>query len=71
MKRSDFHYDLPPRLIAQYPLPQRSASRLLVLEGEILILVFLVVLEQYFLELVILFSQLLLLQVVVDILFVL
>ena len=30
MKRSDFHYDLPPELIAQAPLPERSASRLLV-----------------------------------------
>jgi S-adenosylmethionine:tRNA ribosyltransferase-isomerase len=33
MKRSDFHYELPPQLIAQHPLPERSASRLLVLEG--------------------------------------
>ena len=32
--RSDYHYDLPPRLIAQQPLPERSASRLLALEGE-------------------------------------
>lgn len=30
LKRSDFHYDLPPGLIAQAPLPERSASRLLV-----------------------------------------
>lgn len=30
MKRTDFHYDLPPELIAQAPLPERSASRLLV-----------------------------------------
>ena len=30
MKKSDFHYDLPPELIAQVPLPERSASRLLV-----------------------------------------
>ena len=30
MKKSDFHYDLPPELIAQAPLPERSASRLLV-----------------------------------------
>jgi S-adenosylmethionine:tRNA ribosyltransferase-isomerase len=30
MKKSDFHYDLPPELIAQTPLPERSASRLLV-----------------------------------------
>ncbi len=29
MKRSDFHFDLPPELIAQQPLPERSASRLL------------------------------------------
>ncbi|MCB1705731.1 MAG: tRNA preQ1(34) S-adenosylmethionine ribosyltransferase-isomerase QueA [Halioglobus sp.] len=33
MKRSDFHYTLPPELIAQHPLPERSASRLLVLDG--------------------------------------
>ena len=31
MKKSDFHYDLPPELIAQAPLAERSASRLLVL----------------------------------------
>ena len=30
MKKSDFTYDLPPELIAQAPLPERSASRLLV-----------------------------------------
>ncbi|MCO5054355.1 tRNA preQ1(34) S-adenosylmethionine ribosyltransferase-isomerase QueA [Thermomonas sp.] len=30
MKTSDFHYGLPPDLIAQAPLAQRSASRLLV-----------------------------------------
>lgn len=29
MKKSDFHYELPPELIAQVPLPERSASRLL------------------------------------------
>lgn len=29
MKTSDFHYDLPHELIAQAPLPERSASRLL------------------------------------------
>lgn len=29
MKRTDFHYELPPELIAQRPLEQRSASRLL------------------------------------------
>ncbi|MDR0770351.1 MAG: tRNA preQ1(34) S-adenosylmethionine ribosyltransferase-isomerase QueA [Burkholderiales bacterium] len=27
--RSDFEFDLPPELIAQYPLPERTASRLL------------------------------------------
>jgi S-adenosylmethionine:tRNA ribosyltransferase-isomerase len=30
MQRSDFHYDLPPDLIAQRPLPRRADSRLLV-----------------------------------------
>ena len=29
MKKSDFHFDLPPELIAQAPLPDRSDSRLL------------------------------------------
>lgn len=29
MKKSDFHYHLPPELIAQQPLAERSASRLL------------------------------------------
>lgn len=29
MQLSDFDYDLPPELIARYPLPQRSESRLL------------------------------------------
>ena len=29
LKTSDFHYDLPPELIAQAPLAERSASRLL------------------------------------------
>jgi S-adenosylmethionine:tRNA ribosyltransferase-isomerase len=33
VKRSEFHYDLPRELIAQTPLAQRSASRLLVLDG--------------------------------------
>ncbi|HUQ52542.1 MAG TPA: S-adenosylmethionine:tRNA ribosyltransferase-isomerase, partial [Gammaproteobacteria bacterium] len=33
MQRSDFHYDLPPELIAQAPLGERRASRLLVLDG--------------------------------------
>ncbi|ADV27054.1 S-adenosylmethionine/tRNA-ribosyltransferase-isomerase [Pseudoxanthomonas suwonensis 11-1] len=37
MKKSDFHYDLPEELIAQAPLAERSASRMLVVppgEGE-------------------------------------
>ena len=34
MKRSDFHFELPGELIAQYPLAERSASRLLCLDGE-------------------------------------
>ena len=29
MKKSDFHFELPQELIAQVPLPERSASRLL------------------------------------------
>ena len=33
MKKSDFHFDLPEELIAQAPLPQRSASRLLVVDA--------------------------------------
>jgi S-adenosylmethionine:tRNA ribosyltransferase-isomerase len=33
MKRSDFFYQLPQELIAQHPLKERSASRLLVLDG--------------------------------------
>ena len=31
MKKSDFAFDLPPALIAQAPLAERSASRMLVL----------------------------------------
>ncbi len=34
MKTSDFYYDLPPELIAQTPLEDRSSSRLLVLGKE-------------------------------------
>lgn len=34
MRLSDFHYDLPSELIARYPLPERSASRLLCLNGQ-------------------------------------
>ncbi len=33
MKRRDFHYQLPPELIAQYPLAERTDSRLLCLDG--------------------------------------
>lgn len=33
MKKSDFHYELPEALIAQVPLPERSASRLLCVPG--------------------------------------
>jgi len=33
MNVSDFHFDLPDELIARYPLKQRSASRLLSLDG--------------------------------------
>ena len=32
MKKSDFDFELPPELIAQAPLPERSASRLLLLD---------------------------------------
>ena len=34
MLRTDFAYDLPPELIAQAPLPERSAGRMLVLHRE-------------------------------------
>lgn len=34
MKLSDFYFDLPEELIAQYPLKERTASRLLCLDGE-------------------------------------
>ncbi len=33
MRRSDFYYDLPEELVAQFPLKERSASRLLCLDG--------------------------------------
>lgn len=33
MKRSDFYFELPEHLIARYPLPQRTASRLLCLDA--------------------------------------
>ncbi|MGM0552914.1 MAG: tRNA preQ1(34) S-adenosylmethionine ribosyltransferase-isomerase QueA [Pseudomonadota bacterium] len=34
MRVADFDYELPSELIAQYPLPERAGSRLLVLEDE-------------------------------------
>ena len=34
MLRSDFSFELPPELIAQYPVEPRTASRLLVLDGQ-------------------------------------
>lgn len=34
MNLSDFHFDLPDELIARYPKPERTASRLLQLNGE-------------------------------------
>ncbi|EKD70608.1 MAG: hypothetical protein ACD_46C00482G0001 [uncultured bacterium] len=37
MQLSDFHFDLPPELIARYPLSQRSASRLLCVENNAII----------------------------------
>ncbi|TRW48134.1 tRNA preQ1(34) S-adenosylmethionine ribosyltransferase-isomerase QueA [Aliidiomarina halalkaliphila] len=33
MKKSEFHFDLPDHLIARYPQPDRSSSRLLTLDG--------------------------------------
>ena len=33
MQLSDFHFELPDSLIARYPMPERTASRLLVLDG--------------------------------------
>ena len=34
MKTSDFYYDLPQELIAQTPIAQRDASRLMVVDRE-------------------------------------
>jgi S-adenosylmethionine:tRNA ribosyltransferase-isomerase len=34
MRRSDFHYSLPPELIAQHPPSERSAGRLLCVDGD-------------------------------------
>lgn len=33
LNKHDFHFDLPPELIAQAPLPERSGSRLLLADG--------------------------------------
>ena len=33
MNKHDFHFDLPPELIAQAPMPERSGSRLLLADG--------------------------------------
>src|SRR5690625_1919897 len=33
MQRTDFNFDLPPELIAEHPLPNRTDSRLLALDG--------------------------------------
>lgn len=33
MQKTDFHYELPPELIAQHPSKERSASRLMVVDG--------------------------------------
>ncbi|WKE64685.1 tRNA preQ1(34) S-adenosylmethionine ribosyltransferase-isomerase QueA [Gallaecimonas kandeliae] len=33
MQRADFHFELPEELIARHPMPERSASRLLMLDG--------------------------------------
>ncbi|MCH1492271.1 MAG: S-adenosylmethionine:tRNA ribosyltransferase-isomerase, partial [Luminiphilus sp.] len=33
MRRQDFFFELPDELIAQLPLPERTSSRLLVLNG--------------------------------------
>mgnify|MGYP003635414109 FL=1 len=34
MRRSDFNFELPESLIAYYPMPERDASRLLVLNSQ-------------------------------------
>ena len=35
MKRSDFYYDLPDELIAQFPAPERDGARLMVLDRQV------------------------------------
>ena len=34
MQTADFHFDLPPELIAQHPAPRRDESRLLILHRD-------------------------------------
>ena len=34
LRTSDFHYDLPPELLASRPLPDRAASRMMVLHRD-------------------------------------
>lgn len=34
MKLADFQFDLPDELIARYPMPERTGSRLLILDGD-------------------------------------
>ena len=34
VKKSEFHFDLPPELIAQHPLSRRDGSRLMVLDRQ-------------------------------------
>ena len=34
MRTSDFHYELPEELIASRPLPERSASRMMVIHRD-------------------------------------
>jgi len=38
MQRTDFQFDLPSELIAQFPSQQRSASRLLSLDGNTVVI---------------------------------
>ncbi|MBB08587.1 MAG: tRNA preQ1(34) S-adenosylmethionine ribosyltransferase-isomerase QueA, partial [Roseibacillus sp.] len=34
MRTEDFDYELPPELIATHPLPERTASRMMVISRE-------------------------------------